>query len=383
MSIPRWPTPRPLWCPLGGWAPNGGHNPAPLQATCATFHRASRTGHSPIRSRTVFIPAGLQFRTLMWVGHLLLTVSAPVGRRNIIASELRSKALPVTIAAAVVAAIVGACGSNSTPPASSPSPTSPGQATTTPAAAAAQIIVPLGNEPSGTVTLNWDPQTKYITAKLQMVGLTPGGTHAMHIHQGNCADQGDILVPFLDVTADKSGAINTSVLSADPAETGLTAGTLLNIHLASSPQLEGPGTPNWMPISCADINPAASTTLQMAPLPQYGDHPQSQAILGYDPTAKTLTVSVRATGLVAGSAHAVHIHSGSCDSQGAVKYPLNDLVASSSGVAETTTVIQNVDEAPPASGWYVNVHLGSSDQIEQNGQPTLYFAPILCGNVSK
>jgi hypothetical protein len=65
------------------------------------------------------------------------------------------------------------------------------------------------------------------------------------------------------------------------------------------------------------------------------------------------------------------------------EYPLNDLVASSDGVAETTTVINNVTEAPPATGWYINVHLGSSDQIEKDGKPTLYFAPILCGNVSK
>jgi hypothetical protein len=56
-----------------------------------------------------------------------------------------------------------------------------------------------------------------------------------------------------------------------------------------------------------------------------------------------------------------------------VKYPLNDLVASPTGLAATTTVIQNVDQAPPASGWYINVHLGSFSQIERNGQPSLLF----------
>jgi Cu/Zn superoxide dismutase len=301
---------------------------------------------------------------------------------------MRSKALPCTIAAVVVAVILGACGSNSTPSATSPSAgtpgaTSAGQPTTTAAAGPAQLVVPLGNEPSGTVTLSWDPQTKFITAKLQMVGLTPGSTHAMHIHQGSCADQGDILVPFDDVTADQAGAINTAVQSAQPSANGLAPGTLLNIHLAPAAEMGNPGSQTYMPISCADINPAASATVQMAPLPQFGNHPQSQAILSYDPAAKTLSASARATGLVAGSTHAVHIHSGSCDSQGPVKYPLNDLVASPNGVAETTTVIRNVNEAPPATGWYVNVHLGSSDQIEKDGKPTLYFAPILCGNVSK
>jgi hypothetical protein len=307
------------------------------------------------------------------------------------AAEMRSKALPCTIAVVVGTVILGGCGSKSTPSATSPGATSGGQATTavagqatsTAAAGPAQRVVPLGNEPSGTVTLSWDPQTKLVTAKLQMVGLTPGSTHAMHIHQGSCADQGDVLVPFDDVTADKTGAINTSVQSDQPSANGLAAGTLLNIHLAPSPQMGPPGSQTYMPIACADINPAASATLQMAPLPQFGNHPQSQTILSYDPAAQTLSVSARATGLVAGSGHAVHIHSGSCDSQGPVKYPLNDLVASDNGVAETTTVINNVTEAPPATGWYINVHLGSSDQIEKDGKPTLYFAPILCGNVTK
>jgi hypothetical protein len=37
--------------------------------------------------------------------------------------------------------------------------------------------------------------------------------------------------------------------------------------------------------------------------------------LTYDPANKTLGVDVTASGLVAGSDHAVHIHLGSCDSQ--------------------------------------------------------------------
>jgi hypothetical protein len=300
-----------------------------------------------------------------------------------IVNTTRSKALPIAVGAAIVAAMVGACGSGSTPSASSSGATSSASASTSAAASGpAQVIVPLGNEPSGTVTLTWDQQTKYISAKITMVGLTPGSTHAMHIHQGSCDKQGDVLVPFLDVTADDAGRINNTVLSAQPSDTGLAAGTLLNIHLAPANEMGNPGSPTYMPISCADINPAAGATLQMAPLPQFGDHPQSQAILTYDPSAKTLTVAARATGLVAGSAHAVHVHSGSCDAQGKVLYHLNDLVAKSDGVAETTTVIPNVDQAPPTSGWYVNVHLGSGDQIEKDGKPTLYFAPILCGNVT-
>lgn len=286
------------------------------------------------------------------------------------------KSMRFMMAAAVVAASVAACGSSPTQPSTS------SQATAS-RAAAAPVNVPLGDQPSGTVTLSWDPQTKNVTAKLQMVGFTPGSSHAMHVHQGSCAAQGDVLVPFPDVSANNVGAIDTTVTSSQPSAAGLAAGTFLNIHLAPAAQLGGPGSLGYTPISCADITPAASTAVTMAPPPQPGQHPQGSAKLTYDPAKKTLSVDATASGLVAGSAHAVHIHLGSCASQGAVKYPLNDLVASPTGTAETTTVIQNVDQAPPASGWYVNVHLGSSSQIQQNGQPTLYFQPIICGDIGK
>jgi CHRD domain-containing protein len=212
-----------------------------------------------------------------------------------------------------------------------------------------------------------------------MVGFTPGSSHAMHIHQGSCAAQGDVQVPFPDVTANDVGAIDTTVTSSQPAPDGLAAGTLLNIHLAPAAQLGDPGSLGHSLISCTDIDPAAAS-LNMAPPPQPGQHPQGSAKLTYDPANKTLAVDVTASGLVAGSEHAEHIHVGSCDAQGAVKYPLNDLVASPAGTAEATTVVQNVDQAPPASVLYLNVHLGSSSQIEENGQPTLYFQPIICGS---
>jgi hypothetical protein len=67
-----------------------------------------------------------------------------------------------------------------------------------------------------------------------------------------------------------------------------------------------------------------------------------------------------------------------CEAQGAAKYPLNDLVALASGAAYQTTVLQNVDQAPPPSGCYLNVHLGSSAEVLQNGRLKL-SAPGLFG----
>jgi hypothetical protein len=214
-----------------------------------------------------------------------------------------------------------------------------------------------------------------------MAGFTPGSTHAIHIHQGSCATMGDVAVPFPDVTADGAGAINTSVTSEQLAPGGLLPGTAFNIDLAAGAQLGGPGQLGYTPIGCADITAAvATTTLTMAPV---GQRPQGSANLTYEPGNKTLTVATSASGLAPGSAHAQHIGLGTCEAQGAAKYPLNDLVASASGTAYQITVIQNVDQAPPTSGWYLNVHLGSSAQDLQNDQPTLYFQPIICGNTGK
>ncbi|MBV8966970.1 MAG: CHRD domain-containing protein, partial [Mycobacteriaceae bacterium] len=228
--------------------------------------------------------------------------------------------------------------------------------------------VALSYRPSGTAALSWDPQSSNISAKLQLAGFTPGSTHAMHIHQGGCAAMGDIAVAFPDVTADSGGAINTTVTSAQPAPGGLLPGTALNIHLAAGPQLGPPDQLGYTPIACADITAAVATvTLTMAPV---GLRPQGSANLTYDPQNKTLTVATSASGLAPGSAHAQQIGVGTCEAQGAAKYPLTDLVALASGTAYQTTVIQNVDQAPPPSGWYLDVQLGSSADAVQNGQPT-------------
>ncbi|RDH76174.1 CHRD domain-containing protein [Mycolicibacterium moriokaense] len=277
--------------------------------------------------------------------------------------------------------VVASCSSNSTQ--SSSSTSAPSAETTTTSEPAATINTPLKEEPSGTATLSWDPDSKMVTATVHMQGFTPGSKHAMHIHDGSCATPGNVVVPFPDVTANEGGAIDTSVASTKPAPDGLVVGTLLNIHLASSDKLGDPGSLGYTSISCADITPAkapAPTTLTMS-APPTGERPSGSAALTFDPGAKTLTVTVAAKGLAAGSAHAEHIHLGTCGAQGAVQYPLNDLVASADGAAKTTTVIQNVDQAPPRSGWYVNVHLGPADAIEQDGKPTLLFQPILCGDV--
>jgi hypothetical protein len=270
----------------------------------------------------------------------------------------------IAAAAALVAASVAGC--NPHPPQSS-SPMAPGEA--------AHIKATLSYQPRGSAALTWDRQSENVTAKLQIAGFTPGGTYAIGIHHGDCATMGDVAVPFPEVTADGGGAINTTITSGGPAPGGLLPATALAVQLDAGGQLGD------APLACGDITAAVVTaTLAMAPV---GQRPQGSADVTYDSGNKTLIVATSASGLAPGSGHAQRIGLGTCEAQGATTYPLNDLVASANGTAYQTTVVQNVDQAPPPSGWYLSVHFGSSAQVQQDGQPTPYVAPIMCGNIGR
>ena len=60
---------------------------------------------------------------------------------------------------------------------------------------------------------------------------------------------------------------------------------------------------------------------------------------------------------------------------------LPDLVADASGDIHATRTVTGVSSAPPTSGWYLNIHLGNSNEILSGGSPTLAFQPLLCANV--
>jgi Cu/Zn superoxide dismutase len=129
-----------------------------------------------------------------------------------------------------------------------------------------------------------------------------------------------------------------------------------------------------------------NTTFQLTPVEvnangmSYGT-PQGSAVVTYDPSAQTISVTVNASGLTPG-AHAAHIHVGSCASQGAVQYMLMDFTANASGqIVNQTQTVMNVTTPLPASGWYLNLHQGDSNNILSNGNPTISFRPLLCGNI--
>jgi hypothetical protein len=61
---------------------------------------------------------------------------------------------------------------------------------------------------------------------------------------------------------------------------------------------------------------------------------------------------------------------------------LRDLVADLQGrIVHAVRVFTNVTAPIPASGWHLNIHQGSSGNILGNGQPTIFFRPLLCADI--
>ncbi|HEX9098067.1 MAG TPA: CHRD domain-containing protein [Candidatus Dormibacteraeota bacterium] len=88
----------------------------------------------------------------------------------------------------------------------------------------------------------------------------------------------------------------------------------------------------------------------------------------------SFTLTVKLTGMTPGSIHVSHVHAGGCSHPGGIVYKLTSVVADSSGVATTTTIVP-AEYLVPASGWYVNIHFGP-DFTEAEYAPS-----ISCGDL--
>jgi hypothetical protein len=74
-------------------------------------------------------------------------------------------------------------------------------------------------------------------------------------------------------------------------------------------------------------------------------------------SAGSFTVTLKLTGMEAGSIHVSHLHAGQCSAPGGIAYALQSVVANASGTATTVSTIP-AGYSIPTSGWYVNVHHG-------------------------
>ncbi len=225
--------------------------------------------------------------------------------------------------------------------------------------------------PEGTVRFGRRHGRLIVQAAL--FGLTPGSAHAVDLRL-----PGRATVRFSTLTANAVGQVRTTLSSHYTGRLG--PGSRLVIRMGTGPRgvaadpiavtrrlgglLHRPHR-----LQAVEAGPAARGPLR------------GHAMLVYHASRHTLTVTVSASGLTPGP-HAAHIHLGSCMRQGPVKYMLADLVAGPGGrVVHAVRTFRQVTAPIPAHGWYLNIHQGSSSTILRNGQPTIFFRPLLCANI--
>jgi CHRD domain len=234
--------------------------------------------------------------------------------------------------------------------------------------------VRLAPMPQGTAAFSWDSNGA-VDVTLNASGLTPGSSHTVELVNGN----GQVVTTFSPLTANSAGQAQGETLHSGYQGSlgswrvvvlGGTAGDPVSAEPIARTGRYHDGQDTYQ-LTAVEAGPDGNS---------YGT-PQGSAVVTYDPSAQTISVTVNASGLTPG-AHAAHIHVGSCASQGPVQYMLMDFTANADGqIMNQTQVVANVTTPLPASGWYLNLHQGNSGNILANGSPTINFRPLLCGDI--
>jgi len=279
-----------------------------------------------------------------------------------------------TVGTLIVTAALAACGGSSSPSAGT-------QSTSSTASGVSSATVALRHVPTGDATLAYDATAKALTVEIRLTGLAPSSVHPAHIHSGLCEKQGAVLYGLNNVQADAKGVADSVTSVPNIKEGAIPNGTwYINVH--NGPTL----TPDaqFEPIVCGDVANPDKGTHQLVKL-QNGPTPVASPPSSPDQTASgtanlsieggALKVVVTATGLKPSSSHAMHIHMGSCESQGAVVHGLPALTADANGNATLTTTVSGISSIP-VGAWYLNIHRDTMIGLGQTD-----FDPILCGDI--
>jgi hypothetical protein len=151
-----------------------------------------------------------------------------------------------------------------------------------------------------------------------------------------------------------------------------TVGVMLALGaLAACGGSSSTGTGSQSTTTTTSATGASSATVSLRHVPN------GQAVLSYDPATKSMNVQIHLIGLAPNSSHPAHIHTGLCEHQGVVAYPLNAVMADAKGDADSVTAVPNVKEGRiPDATWYVNIHNGPTLTPDEQ------FQPIVCGDVA-
>lgn len=242
------------------------------------------------------------------------------------------------------------------------------------------LNVALKHSPTGTATLAWDATNQTLQVNVAVSGLAPNSTHPMHIHAGNCANSANATMVFAlnSLQADAHG-VGSSRTSIAGVTGGIPAqGWFLNIHngptLADALQARS--------IACADIanthsSGTANQTIQLALHSTTVPDEAVQGSASIQLTQNGVVVKVVVHGLVPGTTHMAHIHSGTCASQGGVLFALQTVTADQAGNGTSTTTIRSI-KTLPLTALYINVHEAGT----MNGMSVQQgFNPISCGDI--
>lgn len=240
-----------------------------------------------------------------------------------------------------------------------------------------------------------------VSVKLSVTGVTPGSAHSVDVERGTCTAPfrpGADLAKPATVQADATGQIHQEISLGRLAHAygplaltlrqGLTGSTPNGVNPLATQALACTQVPHVAGFGGAWSHVISRARTRLLPVSESGAPLSGTATYTYnadDPksqTGQSVTVKINAFGFVPGTVHAAHIHSGTCTSQGAVVVMLPDLTADRQGhifVNDTVPVTQQ-----PEGPLYINIHEGNSNQIlDANGNPTLAFRPLLCGDVSQ
>lgn len=233
-----------------------------------------------------------------------------------------------------------------------------------------RLTVNLQAMPAGTVRLRHDGPV--LAAQVSAFGLTPGSSHAVELRRG-----GAVLARFTTLAASSTGSVSQTLIAHYP---GFVPGGSSVVILNGA--ADDGGIDSQVIAASLAVTAGFATSLRAVDGPLGLAVPAGTATFVADPARQTLTVTVNAAGFTPG-AHAAHIHDGSCAVQGAVQTMLTDLTANGAGrIVNETRVITGWTTPLPAAGLYLNIHQGTSSQIlDANGQPTIFFRPLLCAGI--
>ena len=133
------------------------------------------------------------------------------------------------------------------------------------------------------------------------------------------------------------------------------------------------GSVATVPVAAVTHSQAGLTVLHATLRQQAFSGVTGTATVSYNAATKMTTVKVTVQNLWPGSSHPVHIHKGTCSSNGPVLWPLTTIKANAVGTGVATTTIKGSVMNKAA---YINVHMGPGLKLTQ-------YTVLACGVLGK